>query len=179
MIDVLDPNVDQFRLNDIAHSLSLQCRYTGHCQSFYSVAQHSAMMALWAHEDGYSPEICASVLMHDAAEAYLSDMVRPLKELEGFGERYQQVEKNLERSIFSHYGLLDTFEAWFVIKAYDEIALVTEQRDIMHPSSYELGPWFTVNPRPDETIMGQHWLDAKRIFLTACVFFGVRDRVTA
>lgn len=70
----LDPHPEDIELADIAHALSLICRYGGHVDKFYSVAEHSVLMsqtldyedALWA-------------LLHDAAEAYVGDMVRPLK----------------------------------------------------------------------------------------------------
>jgi hypothetical protein len=70
----LDPRADEIHIEDVAHSLSLQCRYAGHCRRFYSVAEHSVHLArfvsapnkLWA-------------LLHDASEAYLVDVPRPVK----------------------------------------------------------------------------------------------------
>lgn len=70
----LAPEADAIDIRDIAHALAFQCRYNGHTRAFYSVAEHSVIVshvvpaedALWG-------------LMHDAAEAYVGDMVRPLK----------------------------------------------------------------------------------------------------
>jgi len=72
----LEPAASEVHIEDIAHSLARQCRFNGHCRGFYSVAEHSIEVsrhvprakrfALWG-------------LLHDAAEAYLSDLVRPIK----------------------------------------------------------------------------------------------------
>lgn len=71
----LDPRPEDFDIRDIAHALSMICRYGGHAKHFYSVAEHS-----WHISMHVSPEAALFGLMHDAAEAYLGDMVRPLKQ---------------------------------------------------------------------------------------------------
>jgi hypothetical protein len=70
----LSPTVEDIDPVDIAHSLSLQCRYNGHCRKFYSVAEHCVLMS-WH----VSYENALRALLHDATEAYIGDMVRPLK----------------------------------------------------------------------------------------------------
>lgn len=70
----LDPRVDEVDLRDIAHSLSLLCRYGGHVDRFYSVAEHCVLMS-----QAVSPEHAMSALLHDATEAYVVDVPRPLK----------------------------------------------------------------------------------------------------
>jgi hypothetical protein len=83
----LDPRVEDVDIIDIAHGLSMQCRYNGHVDRFYSVAEHCVLMAdyflaemaaerIWAHE---AHHFALWALLHDAAEAYIGDMVRPLK----------------------------------------------------------------------------------------------------
>jgi hypothetical protein len=72
------PQADEVRIVDIAHSLSMLCRFNGHCRRFYSVAEHSYWVAdRLLHEFG--SDVALVGLLHDAAEAYLGDIVRPLK----------------------------------------------------------------------------------------------------
>lgn len=70
----LDPRPDEIFIEDIAHSLAMQCRYGGHCARFYSVAEHSVHVS---HHVPY--HLAMTGLLHDATEAYLSDVIRPLK----------------------------------------------------------------------------------------------------
>lgn len=178
VIDPLAESIDpqKFSLVDIAHSLSLQCRYTGHCLRFYSVAEHATRMAMWADEDGFDRDICAAILMHDAAEAYLTDLARPLKDLDGFGSLYRDAEDKLLLQIFKAFGLRNDAVAWETIHQYDEIALVTEQRDLMHPKASADGPWFAQHPRedyigPDNPVS---WEESRLMFLAACRHYGVK-----
>lgn len=78
----LDPRPEEVFIEDIAHSLSMQCRYAGHCLHFYSVAEHSVLLA-WAMGN---VDDARWALLHDASEAYLVDIPRPLKRsLVGYG----------------------------------------------------------------------------------------------
>ena len=74
----LNPSPEDFNLLDIAHSLSLQCRYNGHVIKFYSVAEHCVHVSM-AVEAEFGRELALWGLLHDASEAYVGDMVRPLK----------------------------------------------------------------------------------------------------
>lgn len=74
-IDLLDPKPEDIDIHDIAHSLSMQCRYNGHTPEFYSVAQHSLEVS---YAVSAKPSALAG-LMHDAHEAYAGDIVRPVK----------------------------------------------------------------------------------------------------
>jgi hypothetical protein len=76
----LKPTPDALSVIDIAHALSNQCRYSGHVQFFYSVAQHCCLLADWLANHGGSPLDCLQILMHDAPEAYLVDVPRPVKQ---------------------------------------------------------------------------------------------------
>lgn len=76
LFDVLNPQPEDFDIRDIAHSLSQQCRFGGHCNTFYSVAAHS-VVASWLCPSDLAMEL----LLHDAHEAYVLDLQRPLKEL--------------------------------------------------------------------------------------------------
>ncbi len=70
----LNPKVEDIDPVDIAHALSMLCRYGGHSQKFYSVGEHCVLMS-----EAVLPESAAHALLHDAAEAYMGDMIRPLK----------------------------------------------------------------------------------------------------
>jgi len=79
-INPLKPAPDAVFIEDIAHSLSMQCRFNGHCSGFYSVAEHSVHTAEVVQMlSDASPETAKFALLHDAAEAYLCDIPRPVK----------------------------------------------------------------------------------------------------
>lgn len=79
---LLDPKLEDIDIIDIAHSLSMQCRFTGHTVAFYSVAEHSVITSVLV-----SKEKALEALLHDASEAYLSDIAGPLKpHIKGYKE---------------------------------------------------------------------------------------------
>lgn len=78
-IDPTDPDIEMVDIRDIAHALSLTCRGNGHVKTFYSVAQHCINCALEAEARGYSKRVVLACLLHDASEAYMSDVPRPFK----------------------------------------------------------------------------------------------------
>ena len=89
-------------IEDIAHALSLICRWNGHCTHFYSVAQHSLHCAEVAKDRGLSILEQFEALMHDATEAYLGDMTTFLKRLL---PRYKEIENSVDVVIRKKYGL--------------------------------------------------------------------------
>ena len=92
MIDPLHPDADQIVITDIAHALSMLCRANGHFKSFYSVGQHSINCIQEAKARGYSRKVQLACLLHDASEAYLSDVTRPVKaELPRYRETLSQL----------------------------------------------------------------------------------------
>lgn len=103
-VNPLTMTADQVSIADIAHSLSRQCRFNGHVGHFYSVARHSVWVADRIHQQGHSPLLQLTGLLHDAAEAYLGDMIRPLKH-GALGEGYLVVEARLEAEIAKRFGL--------------------------------------------------------------------------
>ena len=117
----LDPRPEEVDIEDIAHALSLTCRFGGHCNAFYSVAQHSVFVSELVEE---SDSLVG--LLHDATEAYIGDMVRPLKiSLPDFSK----IEGEIEKIIFQHFGIIDYDKKR--LKHADNIALYTEMRDLM------------------------------------------------
>ena len=100
MFDPLRPNAELIDIEDIAHALSMLCRANGHFKSFYSVAQHSINCMKEAKARGYSNRIQLACLLHDASEAYLSDVTRPVKaEL----PRYKEIEAPLQETIWNKW----------------------------------------------------------------------------
>lgn len=70
----LDPEADKIEITDVAHALSLICRGNGHVKTFFSVGQHCIHCALEAEARGYGSRIALACLLHDASEAYMSDV---------------------------------------------------------------------------------------------------------
>lgn len=97
----LEPEAGEIDIEDIATALCHQARYNGHARGGYSVAQHSVHLSDWfAARD--QAELARYALLHDAAEAYLGDIVRPLK---GGMTGYLAAEARLERAILARFGL--------------------------------------------------------------------------
>src|SRR6266516_7060963 len=134
--DVFNPKHEDVDLEDIAHSESMQCRFTGHTKQFYSVAQHSVLVS-----QNCPSEYALAGLMHDASEAYLSDIARPIKKHPDFGPFYLKTEEKLQRAIFRHFGI--PFEYMNYIHKADDLLLKTEARDLM-PASFPVYPGDTL-----------------------------------
>jgi hypothetical protein len=114
--DVFDPNPDHIEIEDIAHSLSLLCRFAGHIKSFYSVAEHS----IWVCNK-VSKTNALQALLHDATEAYLIDMPKPIKDEIS---QYLEMENNLMKVIAEKFGFQYPFSK--EVKIQDRAALEFE-----------------------------------------------------
>lgn len=90
------------KIVDIAHALAYVCRGNGHLRTFYSVAQHCINCAKEAKAREYSVKVQFACLMHDASEAYLSDITRPLKLRL---QNYIDIERELQATIFKAFGI--------------------------------------------------------------------------
>jgi hypothetical protein len=102
--DLSEPKAEQVSLEDVAQALSLTCRYNGHIPFFYSVAEHSFRVAHWLENSGEYPEVVLTGLLHDAAEAYVGDMVRPLKRTEPLGTLFQEAEHRAAVAVHEKLG---------------------------------------------------------------------------
>lgn len=133
-----DPKPESIDLKDIAHALSLTCRFSGHLREFYSVAQHSVyVMEMVSERCKQENEPGASrtkfeyaALMHDASEAYLTDIPRPIKRMPELAG-YRALEERVEAAIRQRFGI-DPFRAahpW--IKDADLRVLAAETRDLL------------------------------------------------
>lgn len=119
----LEPRPEDLDIRDIAHSLSLQCRFNGHCRVFYSVAEHSVRVA-----EQLPAELALWGLLHDAAEAYLGDLTRPLKR-QAAAQWFNDAEDQLLQVIANSFGLVWPMPA--AVRVADDVLLVTEARDLM------------------------------------------------
>ena len=98
--DPVNPEENLIEVKDIAHALSLLCRANGHVQFFYSVAQHAIACTKEAKARGLSERIQFGCLLHDASEAYLSDITRPIKKKLTV---YLEIESNLQKAIWNKF----------------------------------------------------------------------------
>jgi len=120
-IDLLNPDPALIDINDIAHAIGNICRFTGHTNMFYSVAQHSVLAS-----ELVPREWAMHALLHDATEAYISDVASPIKP---HLINYAEIEHNLWQAIAERFGLDPDMPP--CIKHADLRMLATEKRDLM------------------------------------------------
>jgi hypothetical protein len=114
-----DPKPEEIKIVDIAHHLSLLCRFTGACREFYSVAQHCCEVSKLVPDN-----LKLSALLHDASEAYINDISRPVK----YSHKLDETEKVITDVIDKKYG---TSSKHLLVKEADDILCATEARDLM------------------------------------------------
>jgi hypothetical protein len=124
----LDARVEDITIEDIAHALSNLCRFTGHTRSFYSVAQHSVLVMDHCALTTTDPSVLLDALLHDATEAFLNDLARPVKYQPQL-DRYRAAEAELDAVIRSRFFL--PAEMSELVKAADDALLAAEIRDLM------------------------------------------------
>ena len=151
----------QVNFHDIAHSLALQCRFNGHCDTFYSVAQHSMGMARMMPR-----EHAIYGLLHDAHEAYLGDIIRPVSNLmrREMGFDLSSLKHEIDCAVWEAANLVppsDELEA--EIKRLDAVMLATEHRDLINDGQkWNYG--MDVKPRTHE-IIPLSWRGARAAWL--------------
>jgi len=153
-IDLLNPTPDDICIEDIAHALSMQCRFSGHCKEFYSVAQHSVFVSKICDEKD-----ALYGLLHDASEAYLVDIPKPLK-YSGKFNVYLQFEDKMMKVIYQHFKL--SGEEPESVKMADRVMLMTEARDLA--TKFNPVDWGKVDPAAF-TIKAVSYEEAKKMFL--------------
>lgn len=121
-----NPKVESICIEDIAHALSLICRFNGHCERHYSVAQH-CLVGYGLHRD-MSPEIRLYILLHDAAEAYMCDIPRPIKPLI---KDYKGLHDRLLDTIFEYAELPKMpDDVAKIVHEFDNRVVVTEAEQL-------------------------------------------------
>lgn len=129
-------------LKDIAHSLGNTCRFNGHSPEFYSVAEHSCLVATLLQHRGYDRLMQAAGLMHDATEAYVGDMVGPLKEL--VGGAFKDIEDQVWSLISERFKLPAKLPEQVKLADHDMLMI---ELNTMWP---DLNPALLGSPDPDE-----------------------------
>ena len=147
--DPLHPDAQALCVEDIAHALSLLCRGNGHVSTFFSVGRHCILCCREAMARGYSDRLALACLLHDASEAYLSDVPRPFKRNL---QAYVEAEDRFLAIIYTHFlGSPLTEEEGTLLKgidddllAYDLTYLLDEPQELptLHvPVSYQFEPF--------------------------------------
>lgn len=130
----LEPKKEDVKIEDIAHALSMMTRANGHFPKFYSVGQHCVHCCEEAAARGYSRRVQLACLIHDASEAYLADITRPVKKNL---PKYRETEQKLQSCVFEKYmGALSEAEMclW---KEMDDLLLFYEFKHFMDEELYE------------------------------------------
>jgi hypothetical protein len=153
LVDPLAPDPGLIDPVDVAHALSHHCRFGGHSRVFYSVAQHSCVVADAVERAGGTSEETLWALLHDATEAYLGDLPHPLKHRSPLGVVYKEAEGRLQAAVAERFRLEP--EPPPAVKRFDRAALAAERRLLMvavadrhwpelggvEPLEVEIEPW--------------------------------------
>ena len=137
LFDFLDPHGSDFDISDIAHGLAHVCRYAGQCRAFYSVAEHSMLVADTVDEFAYE------ALLHDAAEAFIGDVTRPLKQLL---PDYKRIEVMIEDAMICRFGL--DRRSKDLVKQADLRVLAAEQTQVMASGCADWAAEAGIEPAP-------------------------------
>jgi hypothetical protein len=121
-----DPRKADVDILDIAFALGNISRYGGHCR-YYSVAEHSILVSRMVPE-----HLALEGLMHDAIEAYIGDMIRPMKRAVGPGNAYFSIERNVRRAIAAQFGLAEEIPEAVLIA---DVQIVGLEKLVLHPRS--------------------------------------------
>ena len=157
VLNLADPQPEDINITDIARALGMTCRFTGHVEFFYSVAQHSVLLSHLVE-----PGQAYLALMHDAAEAYIGDVISPLKA--GLSE-YKSIEKRLEAAVFNRFNVPWNPADWDAVMKADLRLLATEKKFVVQTDN----PWPAVDchePFDVDILSGWSPETAREVFLT-------------
>jgi len=146
------PKPENFTLETVAHALSLKTRFNGHCNFFYSVAQHCVLVSEFC-----SPDNALWGLLHELDEVFLPDIPRPIKREIPQWKKIAELHMRAGAEAFSlEYPFPEE------IHYVDAAALKAEMFDVM---SAPPKPWGELPPRLEQTILPMTWQDAKQSFI--------------
>lgn len=165
-----------YDIEEFAHALANLCRFTGQLPEFYSVAQHSVLVARVVLDNLPSnmplaevQRLCRAAILHDAAESLLVDLPAPVKRLPAL-EGYRCLLKRTEIAIAKQFGLYDLLDH-ALIKHADVVVLATEKRDVRNASAYD-SEWSDLPAPMVSRIKPMTPSVAKAYFLDAWSVFG-------
>ncbi|MGI6070563.1 MAG: phosphohydrolase [Blautia sp.] len=140
----LDPEPSELSVLDIAHALSLMVRANGHFPEFYSVGQHCIHCAREAQAEGLANRLVLACLLHDAGEAYLADITRPVKK---HLPKYRETEQKLLDAVYLRFlGSALTAEEELEVKRVDDTLLYYEFLHYMGEALQEEPPKISSQP---------------------------------
>jgi hypothetical protein len=126
--------ISKIKVEDVAHALSLICRYNGHSKRFYSVGEHTIVLAKYIERNGGTARECLTALCHDNSEYLIGDKVTPLKRLM---PEFCVYEETLHEASARKFGTIWPHPNW--IKEIDTRVLKDERAQIMRPSGNTWG----------------------------------------
>ena len=127
---ILDPQQDEILITDVGHALAMLCRFTGHVRRFYSIAEHSVLGSRLV-----PPGDALWFLLHDASEAFINDINRPLKHFTGVGPAYIPIEAVVMKAICKKFRLPEEEPA--SIKKIDNAMLMAEKEQLLAPMEWD------------------------------------------
>jgi len=153
----VNPEPEQICIEDIAHSLAYKCRFNGHTRHYFSVAQHSIIVSNFC-----THKLCG--LLHDAAEAYLSDVATTVKHL---FPTMRYAEEILQETIDYKFGLDVSPDIRDNVKLVDKAVLKLEwDALITNPNKYPLSVDMEGVPELHWQLNGYFMpVEAERVFL--------------
>jgi len=157
LFDLLEPTWHMIRITDIAHSLSQINRFTGHCKFPYPVAQHSRLGSYLVPK-----QFALRFLLHDASEAYLTDMNRPLKHFTPVGAEYRKIEGPLQSKLYARFGIYGPDPE--CIHDIDNQMLYAEKAQLMAGAAWN-HKWSADRKAADVTIEETTFQENKYLFL--------------
>lgn len=134
LLDILDPDPNAIDISVIAQALSRQCRYNGHSSRFYSVAEHCVLVSELLEFDHDDQHLALIGLLHDAAEAFVGDIITPIKRML---PSFKPIEWRVQAAVYKRFGLMrfGWSSRWATtIKEADNLAAAIEVDQLMPPS---------------------------------------------
>lgn len=139
----LDPRPEEAHIEDIAHHLSLICRYGGATAGHYSVAEHSVLISEYAeHGLGRTPHEAMQALLHDAHEAYTGDIIRPIKAcVATISDVIERIQHDIQLAVCRRFKIPEPpLPDW--LYELDKYGMILAEKDqVIHPDC----PDFAIN----------------------------------
>lgn len=171
-VNLADPDPKTIDIASIATALGRICRFGGHCPKFYSVAEHCVHAYDMARADGVRTEALKAILLHDATEAYIGDVVKPLKTMI---PGYAEIERKIEAAIATRFSV-DFKRYASEIEFYDRLMLKAEKFG-MWPD--DLRQWHGFDTIKTESVDFVFYKpqDATKVFYLRCIGAGIEVEI--